>query len=98
MSMKELLDLLDNHRLEVESLQDKIEDLQAYKMLSIELANRKGFDSVHEAINSIKPCECVCMIENEVLYTLLSARWSSRDRPMMIVVQEMVDIESEAGK
>ena len=55
--MKQLADLLNNHRLEVETLQsnhkvevekmqDKIDDLQAYKDLSIHLAKMKGFDSV----------------------------------------------------
>ena len=61
--MKELSHLLNNHRLEVEDLQNKIDDLQAYKDLSIYLANRKGFDSVNDAINSIKPCECGCVVE-----------------------------------
>ena len=38
--MKELSDLLNNHRLEIERLQDSINDLQAYKDLSIHLVNR----------------------------------------------------------
>ena len=44
--MKELSDLLNNHRLEIEALQVSISDLQAYKDLSIHLVNRVGFDSL----------------------------------------------------
>ena len=91
--MKELADLLNNHRLEIEKLQDKIKDLQAYKDLSIYLANKKGFDSVNDAINSVKPCECGCMVENEVLLGLLSSRWSNRDRPMGMVIGELIGMK-----
>lgn len=45
-SVAEIIELLHNRELE-------LDDLSAYKLLSIELANRKGFDSVVEAINSI---------------------------------------------
>tara|TARA_R110000764_G_scaffold46510_4_gene104330 strand:+ start:1419 stop:1736 length:318 start_codon:yes stop_codon:yes gene_type:complete len=44
--MKELSDFLNNHRLEIEALKDSIDDLQAYKDLSINLVNRVGFDSL----------------------------------------------------
>jgi uncharacterized secreted protein with C-terminal beta-propeller domain len=34
-------------------MNDEIEDLRAFKALALELANRKGFDSVNGALNSI---------------------------------------------
>lgn len=71
----------------------EIEDLRAFKMLATEMANRKGFDSVNNAINSIKPCECGCIIENEVLRKLLSARWASKDRPMCMVIDELIEMK-----
>lgn len=46
LSVTEIIELLRNRELE-------LDDLSAYKSLSIELANRKGFDSVAAAINSI---------------------------------------------
>ena len=34
-------------------MNDELEDLRAFKGLALELANRKGFDSVSAALNSI---------------------------------------------
>ena len=94
--MKELSDLLNNHMLEVEGLQNKIDDLQAYKDLSIYLVNRVGFDSLPSICDFIRSNECG--IENDVLRDLLLARWSNRDRPMDIVIQEITQRKIEGSK
>lgn len=52
--MKELSYLLNNHRLEIEKLQGSINDLQAYKDLSIHLVNRVGFDSLINLCDHIR--------------------------------------------
>lgn len=72
--MLQLTEMLENHRLEVEFLKNKIDDLQAYKDLSIYLANSAD-------------------IEKEVLRNLLSARWSIRDRPMDMVISDLIDMK-----
>ena len=55
--MKELASLLDNHRLEVEALQDKINDLQAHKDMSIYLVNTLGFDSISAICDHVRAGE-----------------------------------------
>ena len=87
--MKELSDLLNNHRLEIEALQNKIDDLQAYKDLSIYSVNLVGFDSLINLCDHIRSDNL--RIENNVIGDLLAARWSNRDRPMDIVIQEIVE-------
>lgn len=57
--MIQLADLMESHRREVESLNLELDDLRAYKALAIELANRKGFDSVAAALDSINYAEWV---------------------------------------
>ena len=87
--MKELSDLLNNHRLEIEKLQGSINDLQAYKDLSIHLVNRVGFDSLINLCDHIRSDNL--RIENNVIKDLLAARWSNRDRPMNIAIKEIVE-------
>jgi hypothetical protein len=97
--MKELSDLLNNHMLEIEALQDKIDDLKAYKDLSIYLVNMVGFDSVPNLCDYIRTDEL--RIENNVIRDLLAARWSNRDKPIDLVIDEIVErkiIESNTIK
>ena len=57
--IKELAEILENHRLEVELLNNKIDDLQAYKDLSIYLVNRAGFDSIESIVSYFYSVESV---------------------------------------
>ena len=52
-------EILENHRLEVELLNNKIDDLQAYKDLSIYLINRVGFDSIESIVSYFDSVESV---------------------------------------
>lgn len=74
----------------IEELQSSIlelSDLRAYKLLSIELANRKGFDSVAAALDSIGRDR----VEVEVLYDMISELWPKTNKPLRQVFMERVE-------
>ena len=50
-------------------------------------------DKARELNNTYKGQECGCVVENEVLRKLLSVRWSGRDRPMDMVIDELIEIK-----
>lgn len=85
--MIQLADLMESHRREVESLNLELDDLRAYKALAVELANRKGFDSVAAALDSIGQDR----VEVEVLYDMISELWPKTNKPLSQVFMERVD-------
>jgi len=85
--MLQLAGILENHRKEVERLELELEDLRAYKALAIELANRKGFDSVAGAIDSIGEERK----DDEVVYNLLCEVWPSNNKPLNQVISERIE-------
>ena len=85
--MIQLADLMESHRREVELLNLELEDLRAYKALAIELANRKGFDSVACAIDSIGQDK----VELEVLYNMISELWPKSKKPLGQVIEERIE-------
>ena len=85
--MLQLSELIENHRKEVERMELELEDLRAYKALAIELANRKGFDSVAGAIDSIGEERK----EEEVVYNLLCEVWPRNNKPLNQVISERIE-------
>ena len=65
----------------------ELEDLRAYKALAIELANRKGFDSVAGAIDSIGEERK----ESQVVYNLLCEVWPRNNKPLSQVISERIE-------
>lgn len=85
--MIQLADLIESHRREVESLNLELDDLRAYKALTIELVNRKGFDSVAAAIDSIEKYR----VELKVLYDMALEIWPRTNKPLSHVFTERVE-------
>ena len=80
----------------MQEMEDTIADLQAYKALVTYLVNRVGFGSLPLLCDYVSSNQV--HVENGVLSDLLAARWSMRDRPMGLVVQEITERKIEESK
>lgn len=78
----EIIEMLQKQQVE-------IEDLKAYKSLSIELANRKGFDSVAQALDFIDVN--YPPVEAAIVYNMLCDLWPKNNKPLDLVIREKLD-------